>query len=74
MSEILTQKLPIFEKIFLLGKNKINKPLIDDRPYSEKDAIRAYTETDKNYIEWLIENAKEDHCSAIRNAPLFTIK
>jgi hypothetical protein len=35
-----------------------NRPLVDDRPLSEKETIRAYTANpDKNYIEWLIDSA-----------------
>jgi hypothetical protein len=59
--EKLNEKIPILEKFFLTKENDVNKPLIDDRPYSEEDAIRAYTDDDKNYIEWLITNAKSNH-------------
>lgn len=54
-------KIPILEKIFLTKENDVNKPLIDDRELSEVDNIRAYTNSDQNYIEWLIENAKNNH-------------
>ncbi len=54
-------KIPILEKFFLTKENDVNKPLIDDRELSEVDKIRAYTATGQNYIEWLIENAKNNH-------------
>ena len=60
-NESLNPKVPILEKLFLTKGNDVKKPLIDDRPYSEKNAIRAYTNSDQNYIEWLIKNAKNNH-------------
>jgi hypothetical protein len=59
--EKLNPKIPILEKFFLTRENDVNKPLIDDRPLSEEDAIRAYTDDGKNYIEWLIANARNNH-------------
>lgn len=69
--EDLNSKIPILEKFFLTKENDVNKPLIDDRPYSEKDAVRAYTDAGLNYIEWLIENAKNNHRN-IRDEKGFT--
>lgn len=54
-------KIPILEKFFFTAQEDVDKPLIDDNPLSEKDPIRAYTDTGQNYIEWLIENARDDH-------------
>lgn len=54
-------KIPILEKFFLTAQEDVNKPLIDDNPFSETDPIRPYTDDGKNYIEWLIENARENH-------------
>jgi hypothetical protein len=33
--------------------------VIDDRPLSETSPIRAYTDDDRNYIQWLIDAAEE---------------
>lgn len=51
----------ILERSFLGKQEDIDKPLIDDTPLSEQRAVRAYTDTNENYIEWLIRAAKEDH-------------
>ncbi|MFQ5636633.1 MAG: hypothetical protein ACE5IR_01395 [bacterium] len=59
--EKLNPKIPILEKFFLTKENDVNKPLIDDRPLSEKDGIRSYTDAGQNYIEWLIDNAQNNH-------------
>lgn len=59
--EKLNPNIPILEKFFLTNENDIKKHLIDDRPLSEKQGIRAYTTTGQNYIEWLIENALNSH-------------
>jgi hypothetical protein len=59
--EKLDPEIPILEKFFLTKEIDVTKPLIDDRELSEKDTIRAYTETGLNYIEWLILNAQENH-------------
>lgn len=45
----------IFEKYYRNGQNKIRGPIVDDRPLSEKELIRTYSESGKNYIGWLIE-------------------
>ena len=39
--------------------NKLQGPIVDDRPLSETDPIRAYTNgtPSLNYIQWLINNA-----------------
>ena len=61
-------RIPILEKFFLTKPNNVTKLLIDDRPLSETKGIRAYTDTDsgQNYIEWLIENAKNNHLNIAR--------
>ncbi len=57
----------ILEKSFLGKSNQLKGDLIDDQPLSEKNSIRSYTDPatpgteGKNYIYWLIENAKNDH-------------
>lgn len=54
-------EIPILTKFFLTKENDVNKPLIDDQELSETDTIRVYTKTDQNYIEWLIDNARNNH-------------
>ena len=51
----------ILEKLFLGTTNQLKGGLIDDRPLSETDPIRAYTENNENYIAWLIEAAGNSH-------------
>jgi hypothetical protein len=53
-------EIPILWKFFFDTENDVEKPLIDDQSYSEKAAIRAYTDAGENYIEWLIKNAKNN--------------
>lgn len=54
-------EIPILTKFFLTEENDINKPLIDDQELSETESIRIYTKTNQNYIEWLIDNARNNH-------------
>jgi len=43
---------------FFFGKHHTLKgPLVDDRPLSEMDPVRAYTASGKNYLEWLSDAA-----------------
>ena len=51
-------KPAIMEKYYLGKFNALTGPLIDDKPLSETDPIRAYTASGKNYIEWLIDAAR----------------
>ncbi|OUL36555.1 hypothetical protein BV375_00035 [Nostoc sp. 106C] len=51
------QNPDILEKIFLSSQNLLKGPVIDDRPLSETDLIRAYTPDGGNYIQWLIDAA-----------------
>jgi hypothetical protein len=57
----LNPEIPILEKFFLTREHDVVKPLIDDRALSETDTIRPYTDLEQNYIEWLIEHARNDH-------------
>jgi len=52
---------PLFDKSFFYQANALKGPLVDDRPLSETDPVRAYTDEGWNYLEWLIENARTDH-------------
>jgi hypothetical protein len=49
----------VLQKFFLGSQNLLKGPVIDDRPLSEKDPVRAYTPNpdNKNYIQWLIDAA-----------------
>jgi hypothetical protein len=57
----LNPEIPILERYFLTKENDVTKPLIDDRELSESSPIRAYTDLQQNYIEWLIDRARTDH-------------
>ena len=57
----LDPTIPILEKYFLTKENDVQKPVVDDRTLSETDSIRSYTPEGWNYIEWLIENAQNNH-------------
>lgn len=47
----------LLEKLHRGSISLLEGPLIDDQPLSETAPIRAYTEDDKNYIQWLIDTA-----------------
>ncbi|HEY1431531.1 MAG TPA: hypothetical protein VGF39_07890 [Stellaceae bacterium] len=46
------------EKFFTSRSNRLNGPLIDDRPLSEIDPVRAYTADNRNYLAWLADAAR----------------
>jgi len=48
----------ILDRFFFGRANRLNGPLIDDRPLSESDAIRAYTDDGRNYVRWLLDAAR----------------
>lgn len=45
----------IFEKYYREGQQRLNGPIVDDRPMSETQPVRIYSENGKNYIGWLVE-------------------
>ncbi|QIG49955.1 hypothetical protein G5V57_20835 [Nordella sp. HKS 07] len=45
-------------RFFFTRANRLNGPVIDDRPLSEQAAIRAYTVDNRNYITWLFDAAR----------------
>lgn len=49
--------LPILKKFFFGKPNKLNGHLIDDVPDSEISAIRDYSVSGQNYIEWLASSS-----------------
>jgi hypothetical protein len=51
-------KPDLLDKFFFSRSNRLNGPLIDDRPLSETASIRAYTEDERNYLHWLFDAAK----------------
>ena len=47
----------ILEKVFHGAQHKLAGPFIDDRPLSEIDPVRAYTDDGRNYLQWLVDAA-----------------
>ena len=45
----------ILEKVFSGKYNLLKGGVVDDRPLSETEPIRAYTAAGQNYIQWLID-------------------
>jgi hypothetical protein len=48
----------ILQRLFFGAQQRLNGPLIDDRPLSEVAPIRAYTADGRNYIAWLVDAAR----------------
>ncbi len=48
----------ILKHLFLSSQNLLKGPLVDDRPLSESELIRAYTTDGRNYLHWLIDAAR----------------
>ena len=48
----------ILEKYFLASQNLLRGPIVDDRPLSESELIRGYTDDNRDYIRWLIDAAR----------------
>jgi len=44
-------------RLFVGRQHPMRGPLVDDRPLSETDPIRAYTDDGHNYLDWLAANA-----------------
>ncbi|MCY1039703.1 hypothetical protein OV208_00105 [Corallococcus sp. bb12-1] len=49
---------PLLQKVFKGHQELLAGPLIDDRPLSETDRVRAYTPDGSNYLEWLGDAAR----------------
>ena len=43
----------ILRRLFLGGQHALRGPLVDDRPLSETEPVRAYTDDGRNYLRWL---------------------
>ncbi|MCB0705592.1 MAG: hypothetical protein KDC34_09800 [Saprospiraceae bacterium] len=65
------EKPDILSRFFLHGQNPLTGPFIDDRPNSEVELIRSYTDDDRNYIQWLIDACKTSH-NVLRKQEGFT--
>ncbi|HVQ90231.1 MAG TPA: hypothetical protein VMU51_04275 [Mycobacteriales bacterium] len=48
----------ILGKVFHGSQHRLAGPLIDDRPLSETEPVRAYTDSGANYLRWLAEAAR----------------
>ncbi|GAB4488516.1 MAG: hypothetical protein OHK0019_05000 [Saprospiraceae bacterium] len=49
----------LFDLFWKVFANKLNGPVIQDGPLSEKEALRVVTTNNRNYIEWLHEWATQ---------------
>ena len=47
-------------RLFVRRQHPMRGPLIDDRPLSETDAVRVYTDDGMNYLGWLDANMRTD--------------
>lgn len=55
----LTESPLLLEKTLFTGQVLLDGPLVDDVPASEEEPVRAYTDDDRNYIQWLHESDLE---------------
>ncbi len=51
----------ILSQFFLSSADRLDGPLVDDRPLSESERLRSYRENGDNYLHWLIEAARTSH-------------
>ena len=51
----------ILNKLFLDQPNLLKGSVIDDVPLSETVPIRAYRPDGSNYLQWLVEAARQSH-------------
>jgi len=58
-------------RLFVERQHALRGPLIDDRPLSETDAVRSYTNDGRNYLAWLAHYARRDF-EAVRVEDGFT--
>jgi len=45
----------ILDKMFHGSQHRLKGPVIDDRPLSETELVRAYTADGRNYLQWLYD-------------------
>jgi hypothetical protein len=50
----------LLRRLFTDVHHPLLAPLVDDRPLSETDLIRAYTADGRNYLRWLADYARTD--------------
>lgn len=50
-------KPPILDKVFAGRHSELTGGVVDDKPLSEGEQIRVYTEGGQNYVQWLIDAA-----------------
>jgi len=48
----------ILRRLFVGRQNALGGPLVDDRPLSETEPVRAYTDDGRNYLAWLVDAAR----------------
>jgi hypothetical protein len=48
----------LLRQVYHGAQNLMKGPVIDDRPLSEADPVRAYTTDGRNYLQWLIDAAR----------------
>ncbi len=48
----------ILDKVFSGRHNRLSGGVVDDRPLSEVEGIRAWTSSGKNYLQWLVDAAR----------------
>lgn len=49
----------ILDKLFHGTQYLLQGPLIDDRPLSETDPVRPYTDDGRNYLGWLVDASRQ---------------
>jgi len=47
----------LLEKVFHSAQHRLKGPLVDDRPLSEAEPVRPYTDDGRNYLRWLADAA-----------------
>ena len=61
----------IIHLLFHGRQHKLQGPLIDDRPLSEQNPVRVYTDDQRNYLQWLAD-AAQTSLEALRRQDGFT--
>jgi hypothetical protein len=49
----------LLSQYFFAGQDRLSGPIIDDRPLSETDPVRVCAAGGRNYLEWLLDAARE---------------
>jgi hypothetical protein len=48
----------VLGKVFHTAQHKLKGPVVDDRPLSEQDPVRAYCDDGRNYLQWLVDTGR----------------